>query len=81
MEETVRLVIPFEALLQSVKELGIKEKWLLWQWLDEQIAQAEEEVWEQDPVVQAEIREARMAYAAGDYVTIDEYATQYHGKE
>jgi hypothetical protein len=48
--------------------------------LDEQIAQAEEEAWEQDPTVQAEIREARAAYQAGDYVTIDEYIARRREK-
>ncbi len=33
---------------------------------------SDEEVWGEDPAVQAEIQEARDAYQAGDYVTIDE---------
>lgn len=48
------------------------KKHRLWELLYEQVAQAEEELWEQDPGFQAEIREARAAYEAGDYVTIDE---------
>jgi hypothetical protein len=80
-QETIKLVIPFESLLQSVMELGLEDKQRLWKWLDEQIAQAEEDVWEQDPVARAEIQDARMAYAAGDYVTIDEYVAQQHGKD
>jgi hypothetical protein len=44
--------------------------------LDEQIGQAEEDLWEQNPTIQAEIQEARAAYEAGDYVTIDEYIAQ-----
>jgi hypothetical protein len=44
------------------------------------MAQAEEELWERDPAVQAEIQEARSAYQAGDYVTIDEYIAQRRGK-
>jgi hypothetical protein len=38
--------------------------------MTEQMAQAEEEEWGQEPTVQAEIREARAAYQAGDYVTM-----------
>ncbi len=79
-QATVKLSIPFEALVESVKELGLKEKYLLWELLSEQMAQAEESLWEQDPVVQAEIREARAAYQAGDYVTIDEYIARQQGK-
>jgi hypothetical protein len=71
-QETVKLWIPFKALVDSVRELSLKDKRLLWELLDEQMAQAEEEVWERDQTVQAEIKEARDAYQAGDYVTIDE---------
>ncbi len=75
-QETVRLLIPFEALADSVAELTLEDKRRLWELLDEQMAQAEEEMWERDPTVQAEIREARAAYQAGDYVTMDEYIAQ-----
>ncbi len=71
-QETVRLLVPFESLVDSVSQLDIVDKFRLWKVLDEQIAQAEEEMWEQDPAIQTEIQEARAAYQAGDYVTIDE---------
>ena len=80
VQETVKLLIPFEALADSVAELSLEDKRRLWELLDEQIAQAEEEMWEQAPTVQAEIREARAAYQAGDYMTIDEYVAQRHKK-
>jgi hypothetical protein len=64
-QETVRLLIPFEALADSVAELTLEGKRRLWGLL-----------WERDPTVQAEIREARAAYQVGDYVTIDEYIAQ-----
>jgi hypothetical protein len=79
-QESVRLLIPFESLVDSVTGLSLRDKLRLWELLDEQIAQAEEKVWEQDPTVQAEIREARAAYQAGDYVTIDEYIAQRREK-
>ncbi len=72
-QETVRLLIPFEALADSVTGLSLKDKRRLWELLDEQMAQAEEELWERDPAVQAEIQGTRAAYQAGDYVTIDEH--------
>lgn len=71
--ESVKLSIPFESLVDSIAELSLKDKLRLWELLDAQLAQAEEEMWEQDPAVQAEIREARAAYQAGDHMTIDEY--------
>jgi hypothetical protein len=61
-------------------ETSLRDKLRLWELPDEQTAQAEEEAWEQDPTVEAEIREARAAYQAGDYVTIDEYIAQWRGK-
>jgi hypothetical protein len=79
-QESVRLFISFESLVDSVTELSLRDKLRLWELLDEQIAQAEEEAWEQDPTVQAEIREARAAYQAGDYVTIDEYIARRREK-
>jgi hypothetical protein len=79
-QEGVRLLIPFESLVDSVSALSLRDKLRLWELLDEQIAQAEEEAWEQDPTVQAEIREARAAYQAGDYVTIDEYIARRREK-
>jgi hypothetical protein len=79
-QESVRLLIPFESLVDSVARLSLRDKLRLWELLDEQIAQAEEEAWEQDPTVQAEIREARAAYQAGDYVTIDEYIARRREK-
>jgi hypothetical protein len=71
-QDSVRLLIPFESLVDSVAQLTLKDKLRLWELLDEQIAQAEEEAWEQDPTVQAEIREARAAYQARDYMAIGE---------
>jgi hypothetical protein len=66
-------VLTFDTLLASVVRLELSEKLRLRRLLEEEIAQAEEEAWDEDPTVQAEIREARTAYAAGDYVTLDEY--------
>jgi len=71
-QKSVSLLIPFESLVDSIAELSLKDKLWLRELLDEQIAQAEEEAWEHDPTVQAEIREARAAYRPGDYVTLDE---------
>ncbi|MBM4044952.1 MAG: hypothetical protein FJ279_07555 [Planctomycetes bacterium] len=71
--EGVKLGVPFETLANSVATLTLKDKRRLLQLLDEQVGQAEEEEWEKNPAVQAEMREARAAYEAGDYVTIEDY--------
>jgi hypothetical protein len=77
-QETVTLSVPFEALVSSIANLTLKDKLRLWKLIEEQIALAEEEALEQDPVVLAEIREARAAYRTGDYMTIDDYVAQTH---
>jgi hypothetical protein len=79
-QETVQLQIPFEALVDAISSLGLEEKRRLWQLLDEEIAQAEEDLIEEDPTIQAEIQEARTAYQTGDYQTIEEYIANRSGK-
>ncbi len=73
MAGTVSLSIPFESLAKAIKDLSLDEKYRLWELLEEQIAQTEEEKLEQDSSVQAEIEAARKEYQAGDYETVDEY--------
>lgn len=70
---TVRVSVPFESLVESVLSLNPQEKLRLWRLLNEQIAQWEEDLLEEDPVVRAEIQEARDAYLQGDYITVEEY--------
>lgn len=72
----VRLSVPFDSLVESVLSLGPQEKLRLWRLLNEQIAQWEEEQLEEDPVIRAEIQEAREAYLRGDYMTIEEYVAR-----
>jgi hypothetical protein len=78
--ETVRLQIPFESLVDAISSLGLEEKLRLWQLLDEEITQAEEDLLEDDPTIQSEIQEARTAYQTGDYQTIEEYIAKRSGK-
>lgn len=44
--------------------------------LEQQIEQTEEDLWDRDPVMQAEIREACADYAAGNYITLDDYLSK-----
>jgi hypothetical protein len=73
MQATVKLLVPFDSLLESVADLSMEEKRQLLLVLEEQIAQTEEEAWEQSRTFRAEIQEARSAYEVGDSMTIDEY--------
>ena len=78
---TVKLSIPFESLLESIHDLAPEDKLRLWELLNQELAQLEEELLEANPRIQAELREARAAYAAGQYVTIEEYITQAEATE
>jgi hypothetical protein len=80
-KETVQLQIPFESLVNAIASLGLEEKRKLWEILDEQIAEADDNLLEEDPTIQAEIEEARAAYQAGDYLTLDEYIAQRSRKD
>ena len=75
-EETVEMRVPFQVLTDFVAGLNLQDKQRLFAWLEQQIAQAEEALWDQDTALRAEIQEARAAYLAGDFVTIDEYIQQ-----
>lgn len=79
-QETVRLQIPFESLVNAIASLGLEEKHKLWQMLDDEIAEAEEDLLEKDPTFKTEIQEARVAYKIGDYQTIQEYIVDRSGK-
>lgn len=76
MTREIRLQIPFASLVDAIASLELEEKQQLWQLLNEEIIQAEEDLLEQDPIVQDEIQEARAAFQAGDYQTLEEYIAQ-----
>ena len=79
LQDNVELMIPFESLADCIEKLSIEDKIRLCELLEEQLAQAEEDILEQDPIIQSEINEARKAYKAKDYISIDEYIE--NGKE
>ncbi|XWK89958.1 MAG: hypothetical protein U7127_07765 [Phormidium sp.] len=79
-QKTVQVPIPFASLIEVISSLNLEDKRQLWQMLDEEISQAEEDLLEEDPTVVAEIEAARIAYQNGDYQTIDEYIASRSGK-
>ncbi len=48
-QETVKLQITFESLINAISSLGIEEKRRLWQILDEEINQGEADLLVEDP--------------------------------
>jgi hypothetical protein len=75
-QPTITLNVPIESLLESISALPPKEKLHIFEALHEELERAEEEVYQSDPKIQAQIREARAAYQARDYVTLDDYAAR-----
>ncbi len=80
LQETVQVQIPFQFLVEAITSLGLEEKRKILQLLNEEIDQAEEDLLEESPNIQAEIQEARLAYQKGDYQTIQDYINNQSGK-
>jgi len=72
MPDSVELEIPFTSLMDAITSLGLEEKLTLLGLLEAQIAD-QDDLLEQDPTVLAEVEEARRAYRAGEYQTIQNY--------
>ena len=71
-ENTVKVDISFQALLAAVSSLERAEKQELLDFLETELFADEEDT----PADLAEIQAARADYAAGDYITFDQYAAQ-----
>lgn len=76
---TVNLSIPFESLVNAIQSLSLEDQQKLLEILEDQIFEAEEE-WENSPEILAEVEEARQAYQAGDYQTIEEFISNQSQK-
>ena len=75
-QETVKLQIPLESLLNAISSLGLEEKRKLWQLLEEEIAEAKEDLLDEDPTVQAEIQEAQE-----ECLTLEQYLVNWWYRE
>ncbi len=71
-ENTVKVNISFQSLKIAISSLGIAEKHQLWELLEAELFQNDED----SPEDLAEIQAARADYNAGDYMTFDEYRVQ-----
>lgn len=72
----LNLFIPMELLINSLNALSLSEKQQLWQILDEDIAEAEEENWREDEETKKEIQLVRDEYVNGEYMTFQQYLSQ-----
>jgi hypothetical protein len=68
---TINLSVPFESLVTAIRSLTWNEQQQLLKF-EEQMFESEE-AWEDSPEIVAEIQQAREAYQAGDYQTLEEF--------
>ncbi|WP_107666762.1 hypothetical protein [Cyanothece sp. BG0011] len=64
--------IPFETLVETIKSLDLRQQQELLEILEEQMFEAEED-WENSEEIIAEVEEAKKAYQAGDYLTLEDF--------
>jgi len=64
-ERDIQLKVPSSALTRLMEQLQPEDMLRLRQWLDEKLAEYEDELMLANPRIMAEIREARMEYEAG----------------
>lgn len=62
-----------ESLIIAINTLSLADKHKLADILEQQIFEAEEESYEEDPETSAEIKVVKDAYEAGEYDTYDDY--------
>lgn len=72
MPETT-IAISFESLLESIAKLPPSDKHKLWEYLDEELFEDDDEL---DEKAIASIAASYADYEAGDYLTIQEYRAQ-----
>lgn len=75
-ENTVKVGISFESLLEAISSLAVPEKRNLWEFLEAELFQDRDEEDEDSPETIAEIQAARTDYQAGNYLTLDQYLAQ-----
>lgn len=68
----LHLTLPFSTLTEIVGQLSPEDMWMLREWLDEKLAEYEDELMLRNPRIMAEIREAQAEYEAGNYVSLEE---------
>lgn len=73
LNESARIDVPLNALLNSIQSLTIDEKLRLWKAFNEQLELIEEEQLEEKPEIKMELKEAKEAYNSGDYITLKKY--------
>ena len=71
-EQTVKIDIPFETLVDALINLNIDEKQKIWELLEAELFPEDE----CSPEEVADIEAARADYEAGDYITFEQYKVE-----
>ncbi len=74
------LRVPFSAVTGLIEKLEPSEWLMLREWLDEKLAEREDELMLKNPRVMREIREALSEYRAGNHVTAKALRASLHKK-
>jgi hypothetical protein len=69
-ERDIQLKVPFSAFTRLMEQLQPEDVLRLRQWLDEKLAEYEDELMLANPRIMVEIREALVEYEAGEYVKV-----------
>ncbi len=80
MPAFIKLQLSLDTLVEAISSLDLEEKRQLQEMIEQQIFEAEEALYEDDPETQAEIQAVRAEYADGDYLTLDEYLAGSSGQ-
>ena len=78
---SITLSVTLEALVETISQLCLEDKLWLAGELDRQILQEEDELYGSSPEEEARVEEARRAFEAGDYVTIDELRAELRDRQ
>ncbi len=80
-QQRVKLSVTFEALLEAIQQRSLEDKLRLAGEFDRQILREEDELYRSSPEEEARVEEARRAFEAGDYVTIDELRAELRDRQ
>lgn len=80
MKREKNLQVPFSAITALIEKLRPEDWLILREWLDERLAEREDELMLKNPRVMREIHAALAEYRAGNYVTLDELKSSLRKK-
>ena len=75
MRRQKQLTVPFSAITELLEKLDPRDWLLLREWLDEKLAEHEDELMLKNSRIMREVREALEEYQAGKHVTLEELRT------